>query len=51
MVATYPVASNCSEDVEVAGVNEIEGDGVEGAFPFLELVAHLVVFLLLRQGH
>lgn len=41
-----PVAANGGEDVEVAGVNEVENDGVDRALPLLEAVGHSVISLL-----
>lgn len=45
---TDPIAADGGEDVEVAGVDEVENDGVEGTLAFLEPVSNSVIALLRR---
>lgn len=45
----YSIAAGSGEGVEVAGINEIENDGVNGAFAFLESVGDPVLPLLRRR--
>lgn len=41
-----PIAADGGEDVEVAGVDEVENDGVQRALAFLKSVGYSVVSLL-----
>ena len=46
---THPIASGGGEDVVEAGVNKVEADGVQGAFPFLQAVGDLILSSLLSR--
>lgn len=46
---THPIASGGGEDVVEAGVNKVEADGVQGAFPFLQAVGNLIFSSLLSR--
>lgn len=46
---TDPIAADGGEDVEVAGIDEVENDGVEGTLAFLESVGDSVISLLRQR--
>ena len=45
----YSIAADGGEDVEVTGVEEVEGDPVERALPFVDAVADFVLPLFRRR--
>lgn len=45
----YSIAADSSEDVKVARIDEVEGDGINGTLALLKTVGNSVLSLLRRR--
>lgn len=45
----YAITTSGGEGIEVAGVNEVENDSIDGTFAFLESIGNLILALLRRR--
>lgn len=49
MKKSYAISTDGGEDVEVAGIDEVENDGVQRTLAFLELISDSVLAFFRRR--